>query len=159
MGPEISQKVHFPVGNKFINASFSPYSSETEKIAGVVVVLQDITEQKKLDDMRKEFVANVSHELRTPLTTIKSYTETLLEGALEDKEIAEELSITPAYVHAIESGKNFPSGRLLKDYAKVLGVDEKTIVNFKPDKKNNLVFENSLLRLLQIICKIGNSQE
>lgn len=75
------------------------------------------------------------------------------------KEIAEELSITPAYVHAIESGKNFPSGRLLKDYAKVLGVDEKTIVNFKPDKKNNLVFENSLLRLLQIICKIGNSQE
>ncbi len=90
MGPEVSQKVNFPVGNRFINASFSPYSSETEKIAGVVVVLQDITEQKKLDDMRKEFVANVSHELRTPLTTIKSYTETLLDGALEDKEIATE---------------------------------------------------------------------
>lgn len=90
MGPEVSQKVNFPVGTRFINASFSPYSSETEKIAGVVVVLQDITEQKKLDDMRKEFVANVSHELRTPLTTIKSYTETLLDGALDDREVATE---------------------------------------------------------------------
>lgn len=78
----------FAVGKKFINASFSPYFNETEEIEGIVVVLQDITKQKKLDDMRKEFVANVSHEMRTPLTTIKSYTETLMFGTLEDKEIA-----------------------------------------------------------------------
>ncbi len=88
MGSEPSRKVIFPVGKQFINANFSPYYNKDGEVEGMVVVLQDITEQKKLDDMRKEFVANVSHELRTPLTTVKSYTETLLEGAIEDREIA-----------------------------------------------------------------------
>ncbi len=88
MGNEPSKKVIFPVGKQFINANFSPYYDTAGRSEGVVVVLQDITEQKKLDDMRKEFVANVSHELRTPLTTVKSYTETLIEGAIEDREIA-----------------------------------------------------------------------
>ena len=75
------------------------------------------------------------------------------------KEVADELSITPAYVHAIESGKNFPSGRLLRDYAKVLGVSEETILNFKPEgNKKDLVFENTLLRLLQIICNNMDSK-
>ena len=90
MGNEPSKKVIFPVGKQFINANFSPYYDKRGEVEGVVVVLQDITEQKKLDDMRKEFVANVSHELRTPLTTVKSYTETLLDGAMEDAEIAQE---------------------------------------------------------------------
>ncbi len=90
LGNQPSKKVIFPVGKQFINANFSPYYDKKGEIEGVVVVLQDITEQKKLDDMRKEFVANVSHELRTPLTTVKSYTETLLEGAMEEPEIAKE---------------------------------------------------------------------
>ena len=90
MGNEPSKKVTFPVGKQFINANFTPYYDKKGKMEGLVVVLQDITEQKKLDDMRKEFVANVSHELRTPLTTVKSYTETLLDGAMEEKELATE---------------------------------------------------------------------
>jgi len=51
---------------------------------GVLAALHDITELRKLENVRREFVANVSHELKTPLTSIKGYVETLLEGAIDD---------------------------------------------------------------------------
>ena len=53
---------------------------------GAIAILHDITDLERLERVRRDFVANVSHELRTPLTAIRGYTETLLEGALEDKE-------------------------------------------------------------------------
>ncbi len=56
---------------------------------GVVVVFHDITEVKNLEAIRREFVANVSHEFRTPLAIINGYIETLLDGALEDRAMAE----------------------------------------------------------------------
>lgn len=59
---------------------FAPLESEKNLEPGIIVVVYDITESKKLEDIRKEFVANVSHELRTPLTNIKSYTETILDN-------------------------------------------------------------------------------
>ena len=74
--------------DKFYNLHFAPYMNARGESEGVVVVMQDVTTQQKLDQMRKEFVANVSHELRTPLTTVKSYTETLIDGAIIDREIA-----------------------------------------------------------------------
>jgi two-component system, OmpR family, phosphate regulon sensor histidine kinase PhoR len=55
---------------------------------GVVLVLHDVTELKRLEGLRQQFVANVSHELKTPLSSIKAYTETLLNGALEDPQHA-----------------------------------------------------------------------
>jgi len=55
-------------------------------ISGCLVVVHDITEIRRLETVRSDFVANVSHELKTPLTSIKGFVETLLEGALDDKE-------------------------------------------------------------------------
>ncbi len=63
-----------------MNLFFVPFKDEINRPTGVMVVIQDITEHVKLDDMRKEFVADVSHELKTPLTSIKGFSETLLEG-------------------------------------------------------------------------------
>ncbi len=75
-------------GGKYIQVVLIPYTGKNNFIEGIMIVLKDITRQKKLDDMRKEFVANVSHEIRTPITTIKSYTETLLDGVIDEKELA-----------------------------------------------------------------------
>ncbi len=56
------------------------------KPIGAVVVLHEITELRRLEQVRKDFVANVSHELKTPLTSIQGFAETLLAGALDDPE-------------------------------------------------------------------------
>lgn len=57
-------------------------------LAGVLVVLHDATELRRVEKTRREFVANVSHELRTPLASVKAAVDTLQEGALEDRQAA-----------------------------------------------------------------------
>lgn len=59
---------------------------DNDAVSGCLVVIHDITEIRRLETVRRDFVANVSHELKTPLTSIKGFVETLLEGALDDKE-------------------------------------------------------------------------
>lgn len=76
------------IGCSVYKIKYAPFKNEKNNIGGLIIVFQDITDQHKLDNMRKEFVANVSHELKTPITTIKSYTETLMEN----DDLGEELS-------------------------------------------------------------------
>lgn len=65
------------------------YSHEVPvNISGAVLSLHDITRVKKLEEVRKTFVANVSHEMKTPITAIKGFAETLLDGALDDRDYA-----------------------------------------------------------------------
>jgi len=70
---------------KIVQVNASPIF-EKDKVTGCVAVVHDMTELRRLETMRRDFVANVSHELKTPLTSIKGFVETLLEGGLDDKE-------------------------------------------------------------------------
>ncbi len=71
--------------NLALKVNLAIFDDERNKTGGVLAVFHDITKQQKLDNSRREFVANVSHELRTPLTTVKSYAETLLDLVKDDK--------------------------------------------------------------------------
>lgn len=62
---------------------------DSNRVIGIIIIIQDVTEIRRLERMRSEFVANVSHELKTPLTSIKGFVETLKAGALEDREASE----------------------------------------------------------------------
>ncbi len=70
-------------GDRVLNLHAAPFESSVSN--GVILVLDDITDLRRLEGVRRDFVANVSHELKTPLTSIKGYVETLLEGALHDE--------------------------------------------------------------------------
>lgn len=73
------------VHQKYFDTACIPILSKNKKnLYGMVVVLHDITNLKKLENLRREFVANVSHELKTPITSIKGFAETLLDGAKDD---------------------------------------------------------------------------
>lgn len=74
--------------NLALKVNFAVFDDERNKTGGVLAVLHDITKQQKLENSRREFVANVSHELRTPLTTVKSYAETLLDMVKDNKTAA-----------------------------------------------------------------------
>jgi two-component system phosphate regulon sensor histidine kinase PhoR len=71
--------------NKFLLLTGTVLRDSERKNIGALVVLNDITRLRHLENLRREFVANVSHELKTPITSIKGYVETLQEGAIDDK--------------------------------------------------------------------------
>lgn len=70
------------VGERELELFMAPFSSD-QTVGGAIVVIHDVTEQRKSEQTRREFIANVSHELRTPLTNVKSYAETILSAGEE----------------------------------------------------------------------------
>lgn len=105
-----------------------------ETLRGAVVVLHDITRLRRLEEVRKEFVANVSHELRTPLASIKGFAETLRRGGLEDEEHRLE------FVRTIEDRANQLS-RLVDDLLELAAIES---------DKRELVSE-----VLELDCEVG----
>ncbi len=82
------------IDKKHIKAYLVPFYMDSARVGGVICVFEDVTEQFNLEAARQKFVAEVSHELKTPLTTIRTYTETLLNGYLDDKKTAVSLLTT-----------------------------------------------------------------
>ncbi|MDD3243073.1 MAG: ATP-binding protein [Eubacteriales bacterium] len=77
-------------GRRILQVTAAPIGVQ-EPAQGAVVVVQDMTELRRLENLRSEFASNVSHELRTPLTSIRGYVETLRSGVAEDPEVRKEI--------------------------------------------------------------------
>jgi two-component system phosphate regulon sensor histidine kinase PhoR len=73
---------------RHLHTMVMPFSEAKGWYAGSVIIFRDVTAEKRVDQVRKDFVANVSHELKTPITALRGFTETLLDGALENREDA-----------------------------------------------------------------------
>ncbi len=104
-----------------MNLFFIPFKNDADLPSGVMVVIQDITEHVKLDNIRKEFVADVSHELKTPITSIKGYSETLLDGEC-DKDVQKH------FLQVIDDNADRME-RLVQDLLTLSKYDSNKIVN------------------------------
>jgi len=81
--------LHGPGGDRHLQVHATALGNGGAPGAGLVLVLEDVTRLRRLEQVRRDFVANVSHELRTPITSLKGFVETLLDGALREPENAE----------------------------------------------------------------------
>lgn len=142
-----SGRVESGVGSKNITAkglilkvNFAPFLDEESNRVGIVFVLQDITEAQKLETMRREFVANVSHELKTPITSIKSYTETILEGRVDDPELQK------VFLEVVNTEADRMS-RLVSDLLELSNFDSNSTKIKKSIQKIDPIIDNCILKL------------
>lgn len=112
------------IDDAIIKFSYAPYMNDQNEKTGIVYVLQDITDAERLDAMRRDFVANVSHELKTPLTSIKSYTETLMDGYVDDAETQKQ------FLKVIDSEAERMT-RLVRDLLQLSNFDSHSITFYK----------------------------
>lgn len=87
-GEKLEKNIRIYIGPEklHLHTNAVPLQDEEKNPIGVLVVLNDMTRLHKLENLRRDFVANVSHELKTPITSIQGYVETLLDGAMESSE-------------------------------------------------------------------------
>jgi len=141
--------------------------------SAVVLILRDITDMKRTEQVRRDFVANVSHELKTPITTIKGYAETLLDGAAEEPETMKEfLQTILSYSQRMENLVNdliqltkIESGVLIikKKEVRILSIFEEVCQSFRTRAEQkalrlywevvpeSLTVEADPMRLVQIL--------
>ncbi|KAA0549145.1 PAS domain-containing protein [Bacillus sp. BGMRC 2118] len=81
--------LNFGFTQKHFEVYGSPIINANDEWKGILLVFHDISDLKKLEQIRQDFVANVSHELKTPITSIKGFSETLLDGAMKDENLLE----------------------------------------------------------------------
>ncbi|MFT5701906.1 MAG: two-component system phosphate regulon sensor histidine kinase PhoR [Desulforhopalus sp.] len=96
--------LHEKDGDRFLQTHVVTLSNGLGEYVGVLVVMNDVTRLRRLENIRRDFVANVSHELRTPITSIQGYVETLLDGALDSREDSEKfLAVVLRQSHRLNS--------------------------------------------------------
>jgi two-component system phosphate regulon sensor histidine kinase PhoR len=102
--PEEDDIVLYQNGEKILHLKSSPLMDAGKKQIGTLVVINDVTQLRRLENMRKDFVANVSHEIKTPLTAIKGFVETLYQGNVDKPEETERfLGIIQKHVDRLSS--------------------------------------------------------
>ncbi|UNC90881.1 two-component system histidine kinase PnpS [Candidatus Contubernalis alkaliaceticus] len=135
--------LNFPY-EKILEVNLAPVKDVQEKVIGLVIAIHDITEIRRLEKVRSEFIANATHELRTPVTSVKGFAETLLEQeTLEDPQLVRE------FLEIIEREAE-RLNRLINDLLELTKIEYDGLVKFVPVDVKGLIEETSKKLELQI---------
>jgi two-component system, OmpR family, phosphate regulon sensor histidine kinase PhoR len=130
----LSGEIIFPYPErKTMELGGAPVFNSTGTLIGLVMAFHDITAIRRMEKVRRDFISNVSHELRTPVTSVKGYAETLLDGALEDRDTALQ------FVHIIDR----EAGRLSRLITELLEIsrmeNRQAVFDLKPVNLSEII--------------------
>lgn len=138
--------IYFPE-ERILDVHIAPYYSQGWQQRGAIIVLHDITDIRRLEKMRSEFVANVSHELKTPITSVKGFAETLLSGDVPNKE-------TEKQFMQIIYDESERLNRLITDLLELSKIEKQAM----PLKISSVDINKILLDTTQTISKIAHDK-
>lgn len=132
--------------SKIFRCCFTPIMTEKRETIAKVIVFTDITELRRLEKIRKDFVANVSHELKTPLTSIIGYSDTLLENRIDDIQLSNHfLGIIKKEAERMNS--------LVRDLLNLSTIEGKTKIDLIPANLEQIIY-----KILKVIQKKANNK-